>query len=100
KKIYSIRQDEIVEKIDDFVDAIRELLGSGAYPVEHQILKVLYVSHSINYEPEIETVETKLAFVSQINFFSRKDTQKSNNAKFLRYTIPNIEYYVHVCSSA
>ncbi|TRZ49188.1 MAG: hypothetical protein D4S01_09085 [Dehalococcoidia bacterium] len=69
KKIYSIRQDEIVEKIDDFVDAIRELLGSGAYPVEQKILETLYSSHGIFHKPEFESVESKLSFVSQMSIF-------------------------------
>ena len=67
---YSIRQDEIVEKIDLFVDALEELLSSGAYIVKQNILENLYSSHGIIHKPELERAETKLTFVSQMNFFS------------------------------
>ena len=67
---YSIRQDEIIEKIDLFVDALEELFSSGAYIVKQNILENLYSSHGKIHKPEVERTETKLTFVSQINFFS------------------------------
>ena len=69
-KSYSIRQNEIVEKIDVFVDALRELLSSGAHPVEMNILENLYSSYGIAYKSEIESAETQLSFVNKIKFFS------------------------------
>ena len=70
EKNYSVRQDEIVEKIDVFVDALQELLSSGAYVVEQNILENLYSNHGVIYKPEIEPNELKLTFVSQIKFFA------------------------------
>ncbi len=68
---YSIRQDEVVEKIDVFVDALEELLSSGAYIVKQNILENLYSSHGIIHKPDFEITETELTFVSQMNFFSK-----------------------------
>lgn len=71
EKNHSIRQDEIAKKIDNFIDALRELLSSGAYPVEQKILENLYSSYGIIHKPEIESLETKWTFVSQMKFFSK-----------------------------
>ena len=67
---YSLRQDEIPEKMDIFVDAIEELLSSGAHIVKQKILENLYSSYSIIHKPEFERAETKLTFVNQMKFFS------------------------------
>ena len=63
---YSIRQDEIVEKIDVFVDALEKLLSSGAYVVEQKILENLYSSHGIIHKPEFERAESNMNFVNQM----------------------------------
>jgi len=70
EKNHSIRQDEIVEKIDEFVDALRELFNSGAYPIEQKILENLYSSQGIIHIPQLESFETKWIFTSQMKFFS------------------------------
>ena len=67
---YSLRQDEIPEKMDIFVDAVEELLSSGAHIVKQKILENLYSSYGIMHKPEFERAETKLTFVNQMKFFS------------------------------
>lgn len=44
---YSVRQDEIVEKIDVFAEGLEELLSSGAYVIEKNILEDLYSSYGL-----------------------------------------------------
>ena len=70
---YSIRQDEIVEKIDVFVDALEELLSSGAYVVKQKILENLYSNHAIIHKPEFERAETNMNFVNQIQMLQWND---------------------------
>ena len=57
---------EISEKMDVFVDALEELLSSGANIVKKKILEKLYSSYGIIYKPEFERAETNMNFVSQI----------------------------------
>ena len=70
EKKHSIRQDEIVEKMDVFVDALEELLSSGAYVVKQKILENLYSNQGIIHKPEFERIDSKLSFVSQMSIFS------------------------------
>ena len=81
EKNHSIRQDEIVEKIDDFVDALRELLSSGAHPVEQKILENLYARCGVIHKPQLESFENKSIFVSQMKFLSNN---KSPNPLFTK----------------
>jgi len=67
---YSLRQDEIVEKIDVFAEGIEELLSSGAYVIEKKILEDLDSSYGLTRRLEFEKAESNMTFVSQMNFFS------------------------------
>jgi len=62
---YSLRRDEIVEKIDVFREGLEELLKSGAYVIEMRILDDICSSHG-----SIRTLESERRneydFVSQI----------------------------------
>lgn len=53
---YSLRQDEIVEKIDVFADGIEEFLMSGAYSIKMKILEDLYSSYGLTPEPRARPV--------------------------------------------
>jgi len=63
---YSVRQDEIVEKIDAFAEGLEKLLSSGAYVIENKILEDVYSSHSLTRRLEFERAEPHITFVSQI----------------------------------
>jgi len=67
---YSVRQDEIVEKIDVFAEGLEKLLSSGAYVIEKKILEDVYSNHSLTRRLEFERAESNMTFVSQMNFFS------------------------------
>jgi len=64
---YSLRQDEIVEKIDVFAKALKEILKSGAYVIEKKILEDVYSSYGLTRGLEIErNNRNKYDFVSQM----------------------------------
>ncbi len=51
---YSLRQDEIVEKIDVFAEGLEEFLMSGAYTIKMKILEDVYSSYGLTPKPEFE----------------------------------------------
>ena len=69
---YSIRQDEIIEKIDVFAKGLEEFLRSGAYIIETKILEDLYASHGLNRSLEFEIKKDKHDFVSQMKMLIQK----------------------------
>jgi len=66
KSNYALNQEEIPQKLDVFVDGLREFLSTGAYPVEHFILENLYSNLKytgdleINSESDLEDSITNL----------------------------------------
>jgi hypothetical protein len=62
---YSVRQDEIVEKIDAFAKGLEEFLRSGAYAIEKKILENIYSSYGLTHRLEFEGRSTH-DFVSQM----------------------------------
>jgi hypothetical protein len=63
---YSLRQDEIGEKIDVFAKGLKEFLRSGAHVIEMEILEDIYSSYGLTYRVEFERKRDKHDFVSQI----------------------------------
>ena len=63
---YSLRQNEIGEKIAVFADGLEELLSSGAYVIEKSILENAYSSYGLTRRLGFERAETNMNFVSQI----------------------------------
>jgi hypothetical protein len=68
---YSLRQNEIVEKIDVFAEGLEEFLRSGAYIVEMKILEDIYSSYGLNNRLEFET-RNKYDFVSQMKMLTQR----------------------------
>ena len=68
---YSLRQDEIVEKIDVFAEGLEEFLRSGAYIIEMKILEDVYSSYGLTRRPEFER-RRKYDFVSQMKMLTQK----------------------------
>jgi len=68
---YSLRQDEIVEKIDVFAEGLEEFLMSGAYIIEKKILEDVYSSYGLTRRLEFER-RSKYDFVSQMKVLLRK----------------------------
>jgi len=68
---YSVRQDEIVEKIDVFAEGLEEFLMSGAHIIEMKILEDVYSSYGLTRRPEFER-RNKHDFVSQMKMLIQK----------------------------
>ena len=62
---YSLKQDEIVEKIEVFAKGLEEILRSGAYVIEKKILEDIYSSYGLTHTLEFER-GNKYDFVSQM----------------------------------
>ncbi|MFQ6086777.1 MAG: hypothetical protein ACE5OV_02025 [Candidatus Bathyarchaeia archaeon] len=62
---YSLKQNEIGEKIDVFAEGLEEFLRSGAYVIEMKILEDIYSSYGLTHELEFER-RNKPDFVSQM----------------------------------
>ncbi|MFQ6068849.1 MAG: hypothetical protein ACE5KD_04810 [Candidatus Bathyarchaeia archaeon] len=67
---YSLRQDEIAEKIDAFAKGLEEYLNSGAHVVETKILDELYSSYGLVQRRELRRREEN-DFSSQIRMLMR-----------------------------
>jgi hypothetical protein len=63
---HSLRQDEIVEKIDVFAKGLEQFLRSGAHVVEMKILKDVYLSYGLTPMSEFEIGRIRQDFVSQM----------------------------------
>ena len=64
EKDYSIKKDEIPEKLDSFCHAIQEYLNTGATPLEEQILK--------NLHSDLESIQEAVGYST--NFIDRFKT--------------------------
>ena len=69
---YSLRQDEIVEKIDVFEEGLEEFLMSGAHIIKMKILEDVYSSYGLPRRLEFERRSNKHDFVSQMKILTRK----------------------------
>jgi len=69
---YSVKQDEIAEKIDVFAKGLEEFLSSGAYVVERKILEDMYSSYGLLRRLELEKMQDECDFVSQVRLLMRK----------------------------
>jgi len=68
---YSLRQDEIVEKIDVFAEGLEEFLSSGAHIIEMKILETIYSSYGLARRLESER-RNKHDFVGQMKMLMQK----------------------------
>jgi hypothetical protein len=72
EKSYSLKQDEIAEKIDVFAQGLEEFLRSGAYVIERKILEDIYSSYGLLRRLELERTQEECDFVSQVKSLMRK----------------------------
>jgi len=68
---YSVRRDEIAEKIDLFAKGLEDFLRSGAYVIERKILEDIYSSYGLLRRIELEKLRDS-DFASQVKFLMRK----------------------------
>jgi len=69
---YSLKRNEIAEKIDVFAEGLERFLRSGAYAVERKILEDIYSNYGLLRRLELEKKQEKYDFVSQIKLLTRK----------------------------
>jgi len=69
---YSLRQDEVAEKIDVFAKGLEEFLRSGAYVIERKILEDIYSSYGLLRRLELERTQEECDFVGQMKLLMRK----------------------------
>jgi hypothetical protein len=69
---YSLKQDEIAEKIDLFAKGLEEFLSSGAYVIEQKILEDIYSSYGLLRRLELERTQEEWDFVGQVKSLMRK----------------------------
>ena len=63
---YSLKQDEITERIDVFAKGLEEFLNSGAAVIERKILQDIYSSYGLLRRLELERTQEQHDFVGQI----------------------------------
>ena len=69
---YSLKRNEIAEKIDLFAKGLEEFLKSGAYAVEKKILEDLYSNYGLLRRLELERMQRQYDFAEQIKLLTRK----------------------------
>jgi len=69
---YSLKRDEITEKIDVFAAGLEGFLRSGAYVIERKILEDIYSNYGLLRRLELERVQEDNDFVSQVKSLMRK----------------------------
>jgi len=69
---YSLKRDEIAEKIDVFAKGLEDFLRSGAYVIERKILEDIYSSYGLLRRLELERMQEEWDFVGQIKTLMRK----------------------------
>jgi hypothetical protein len=69
---YSLKRNEITEKIEVFAAGLEEFLRSGAYVIERKILEDIYSNYGLLRRLELERVQEETDFVSQVKSLMRK----------------------------
>jgi hypothetical protein len=72
EKHYSLKQDEIADKIEVFTMGLENLLKSGANVIEQKILEDISASYSSLRRLELEKLQEDCDFISQIKSFIQK----------------------------
>lgn len=69
---YSLKRDEIAERVDLFAKGLEEFLKTGAYTVENKILQDLYSNYGLLHRLELERTRRQYDFVNQIKLLTQK----------------------------
>jgi len=69
---YSVKKDEIAEKIDVFAHGLEDFLTSGAFVVEQKILEDIYSSCGLLRRIELERSQEEHDFVGQIKMLMQR----------------------------
>ncbi len=69
---YSLKHEQIADRIDLFAKGLEEFLSSGAYVVERKILEDIYSSYGLLRRLSMEKLQTDTDFVDQIRCLTRR----------------------------
>ena len=69
---YSLKHEEVAERIDVFARGLEEFLSSGAYVVERKILEDIYSSYGLLRRLELERTQEDSGFADQIKCLMRR----------------------------
>jgi len=69
---YSLKRNEVGDKIELFAKGLEDFLRSGAYVIERKILEDIYSSYGLLRRLELEKVNDECDFVSQMKLLMRK----------------------------
>lgn len=69
---YSLKPNEIADKIEVFAKGLEDFLMSGAYVVERKILEDIYSSCGLLRRLELEKTQDECDFVRQVKMFMRE----------------------------
>jgi len=69
---YSLKKDDIAEKIDVFAKGLEEFLSSGAYVIERKILEDIYSNYGLLRRLELEKMQEEFDFANQVKLLTRK----------------------------
>jgi hypothetical protein len=69
---YSLKHDEIAEKIEVFAMGLEGFLNSGAYAIERKILEDIYANYGLIRRLELEKLQEDCDFISEMKSFMRK----------------------------
>ena len=72
KNNYSLKQDEIADKIEVFAQGLEEFLRSGAYVIERKILEDIHSNYGVLRKLELERMQEEYDFVSQVKLLVQK----------------------------
>jgi hypothetical protein len=63
---YSLKKEEVADRIETFAAGLEDFLRSGAYAIEQKILEDIYSSYGLLRRIELERERDEFDFVSQI----------------------------------
>jgi len=63
---YSLKEEEVADRIEIFAAGLEDFLRSGAYVIEQKILEDIYSSYGLLRRIELERERDEFDFVSQI----------------------------------
>ncbi|MEM4703516.1 MAG: hypothetical protein QXJ02_00380 [Candidatus Bathyarchaeia archaeon] len=69
---YSLKPNEVAERIDIFAKGLEEFLSTGAYAVERRILEDIYSSYGLLRRLELERSQEETDFAAQIRSLMQK----------------------------
>ncbi len=69
---YSLKRNEVAERIDIFAKGLEDFLRSGAYVIEKKILEDIYSSSGELRRIEIDKINSGLGFVGEMKLLMRK----------------------------